>query len=201
MNGELATATVVAALEELRIDYMLVGSFSTNFYGISRSTRDADIVIQLNEATLADLQHRLGSEFKIDMQMSFETATGTKRNVMTLADSDFKIELFRLSPDAHDQERFRRRKRMFVRQLGHEAFLPTVEDVVVFKLRWAVEAGRLKDREDLRDVIAVQQGQLDWNYVHRWTAEHGTRACLDEIVRSIPAGLLDPGAYPKTEST
>lgn len=133
MNGEHATANVVTALEGLRIEYMLVGSFSTNFYGITRSTRDADIVIQLNEATLTDLQQRLGSEFKIDMQMSFETATGTKRNVITLADSDFKIELFRLSRDAHDQERFRRRERVFVHQLGHEAFVPTVEDVVVFK--------------------------------------------------------------------
>ena len=201
MNGEHATANVVTALEELRIQYMLVGSFSTNFYGIARSTRDADIVIQLNEATLTDLQQRLGPEFKIDMQMSFETATGTKRNVVKLADSDFKIELFRLSLDAHDQERFRRRERVFVQQLGHEAFVPTVEDVVVFKLRWAVEAGRLKDREDLRDVIAVQRGQLDWTYVHRWTAEHGTRACLDEIVRSIPADLLAPGAYPMTDAT
>ncbi len=52
MSGEQATASVVVALEELGIQYMLVGSFSTNFYGIARSTRDADIVIQLNEATL-----------------------------------------------------------------------------------------------------------------------------------------------------
>ena len=101
---------------------------------------------------------------------------------------------------AHDQERFRRRQRVFVQQLDHEAFLPTVEDVIVFKLRWAVEAGRSKDRDDLRDVIAVQQGQLDWNYVHRWTAEHGTRACLDEIIGSIPADLLLPGSYPMAKS-
>jgi hypothetical protein len=196
MKDEQATVTVIKALEELRIPYMLVGSLSSNVYGIARSTQDADIVIQLGGVTLAALQQRLGPEFRIDMQMSFETATGTKRNVVSMIDGKFKIELFRLSDDAHDQERFRRRQRVFSIQLNHEVILPTVEDVVLFKLRWAVDAGRSKDRDDVRDVLAVQQGQLDWSYVHRWTAVHGTRACLDEIVQSIPAGIFPPGAYP-----
>ena len=72
----------------------------------------------------------------------------------------------------------------FVSQLNHNAVLPSPEDVVVFKLRWAVNAGR---REDVRDVIAVQAGFLDWDYICRWTAKHGTRDCLDEILGSIPA--------------
>lgn len=44
-----------------------------------------------------------------------------------------------------------------------------------------------KDADDLRDVIAVQGDEaLDWDYIHRWTAEHGTRELLDEIRASIP---------------
>jgi len=43
------------------------------------------------------------------------------------------------------------------------------------------------DEDDVRDVIAVQgDGALDWAYIHRWTAEHGTRELLDEIRASIP---------------
>ena len=39
----------------------------------------------------------------------------------------------------------------------------------------------------MRDVIAVQGDEvLDWDYIHRWTAEHGTRELLDEIRASIP---------------
>jgi hypothetical protein len=32
----------------------------------------------------------------------------------------------------------------------------------------------------------VRGSDLDWSYVERWTAAHGTTALLDEIRRSIP---------------
>lgn len=55
------------------------------------------------------------------------------------------------------------------------------------KLRWAKHAKRGKDREDVRDVIAVQgDAALDWDYIHEWCARHGTRELLDEIRASIP---------------
>lgn len=44
-----------------------------------------------------------------------------------------------------------------------------------------------KDAEDIANVLAVQgDDAFDWNYIHRWTAEHGTREKLDEIRASIP---------------
>lgn len=39
----------------------------------------------------------------------------------------------------------------------------------------------------IRDVIAVQgEDAFDWDYIHRWAGEHGTRSRLDEIRASIP---------------
>ncbi len=60
--------------------------------------------------------------------------------------------------------------------------MPTAEDVIITKLRWA----RSKDRDDVRDVIAVQGDAIDWPYVHAWADQHGTRGLLDEIRASIP---------------
>ncbi len=42
------------------------------------------------------------------------------------------------------------------------------------------------DRDDIRGVIAVQADRIDWDYVHRWCEQHGTRPLLDEIRASIP---------------
>ena len=39
-----ATAAVIDALNALAVPYLLVGSFASNFYGIPRSTQDADFV-------------------------------------------------------------------------------------------------------------------------------------------------------------
>ena len=44
-------------------------------------------------------------------------------------------------------------------------------DRLVTKLRWAKTAGRRKDLEDARNVVAVQGGALDWPYLSRWCGE------------------------------
>jgi hypothetical protein len=46
--------------------------------------------------------------------------------------------------------------------------------------------GRARDRDDVRNVIAVQGGALDWPYIHSWCDRHGTRQLLDDVRKSIP---------------
>jgi len=70
--------------------------------------------------------------------------------------------------------------------LDRQVWLPIVEDVIVTTLHWGLLAARSKDREDVRDMIAVQGDRIDWDYVHKWCEQHGTRALLDKIRCSIP---------------
>ncbi len=184
MTSEEAILAVIEALEALNIPYILVGSFSTSYYGVPRSTKDADFVIQLETQSVSQIAERLGTAFHLDPQMSFATTTMTSRHILGVVGIPFKIELFHLSDDPHDQERFRRQRRLKARQ--REVNLPTVEDVLVTKLRWALGAKRSKDGDDVRDVIAVQDRNIDWPYVYGWCDRHGTRELLDEIRRSIP---------------
>jgi hypothetical protein len=183
MTGEEATLAVIDTLTVRAVPYMVVGPISTNYYGIPRSTKDADFVVQIEPQSIRSLADALGDGFRLDPQPSFETTTLTVRNVLEVAGSPFTIELFHLSDDPHDQERFRRRKR--VRLLNREVMLPTVEDVIITKLRWAIQQ-RSKDREDVREVLSVQREGIDWDYVHSWCDRHGTRALLAEIRQSIP---------------
>ena len=61
-------------------------------------------------------------------------------------------------------------------------WIPTAEDVVIQKLRWQ----RGKDVEDLKGVLAVSGGQLDWDYINRWAGQHGTLELLQRIQTSMP---------------
>ena len=180
MDIEHVALAVIDALEAERIPHMLVGSFSSNFYGIPRMTQDADLVIELGDRSATCLARHLPATFHLDPQMEFETVTWTKRNVVTVEGSEFKVELFRLSDDPHDRERFRRR--VTVRAFDRDIHLPTAEDVVITKLRWL----RRKDIDDLQSVIGVQNERLDWDYIHHWCEQHGTRQILDDIRREIP---------------
>ena len=178
-SGESITLQVVKALEECGIPFLLSGSFASNYYGIPRSTRDADFVLQSQRAVGPDFAQQLGEDFILEPQLSFETNTGTFRQVLRLKKKTFKVELFLLSQDPHDQARFSRRRE--VQLFERRVWLPSPEDVVITKLRWA----RGKDKDDARDVMAVQQGKLDWAYIEEWCRRHGTLALLEEIQRSI----------------
>ena len=174
------TTQVIAALSRCGIPHVVVGSFARNYHAFPRSTEDADIVLALHPASLNLFEAELGGEFSLDPQTTFETNTGTFRHVLIHRETEFKTELFLLSQDAYDQERFRRRQPFDFN--GQSSFVLTAEDVIVTKLRWL----RRKDVEDISDVIAVNHATLDWDYIHRWTAIHNTRAKLDEIRASIP---------------
>lgn len=184
MTSEEIAKRVIAVLEASRLPYMLVGSFSSNYYGIPRSTKDVDLVAELGDTSVTNLVSQLGPGFRLDPQIRFETVTGTTRHIVHVENSPFLVEIFRLSQDPHDQERFRRRVR--VEMEGAETCVPTAEDVIIMKLRWAVLGKRPKDADDVRDVIAVQGDKIDWAYVHHWCDQHGTREKLEEIRKSIP---------------
>jgi hypothetical protein len=172
---------VVDALEQLGIPYMLVGSYSSNAFGHPRSTQDADFVVELGNRPATTLFERLAPDLQFDPQMKLETVTMTGRYVGRHADSGFKVELFELSSDEHDRERFRRRRQQPF--LGSRAFLPLPEDVVVQKLRWFERSRRAKDLDDVKNVLAVQAGKLDLDYIRRWCDQHGTRTLFEQLLQ------------------
>lgn len=186
MNGYEVTAKVIEALEVSGISYMLVGSLASNVFGIPRATKDTDMVVSARTAEVAKALSALGPEFKLDPQLSFESVTGTKRQIIDVATIPYRIEVFHLSDDPHDQERFGRRRRVKDPLLNREVDVATPEDTIITKLRWAAIADRLKDRDDVRTIIGVRGETLDWDYINQWADKHGTREILDSIQKTIP---------------
>jgi hypothetical protein len=183
MNSFQATATVIAALEVLKIPYMLVGAYSSNAYGIGRSTNDADIVVQFGGDDLPLLMKHLTDDFTLDRQLQFETLTGSTRSVITFVPTNFQIELFRLNlNDEHHKVRFLRRRRLRLSTFDRDVWLPTAEDVIIQKLRWQ----RGKDIDDVIGILAVNGTSLDWTYLNQWTAKHNTSELLKQLIDSIP---------------
>jgi hypothetical protein len=177
VNSEQAVAHVISYLEEFGIEYMLVGALSCNVYGVPRASADADLVIDLGERNIFDCVSKLGPDFKLDPQLSFEMLTGSYRNVIHFLPTGFDIELFRLSDDPHHRVRFGRRVKIDLPALSKVAFIQTAEDLIIQKLRWA----RRKDLDDIVNVLTVSASSLDWKYINDWTEQHGTTALLEQL--------------------
>lgn len=178
-SGEDAVIAVLDLLNGRGVPYMIVGSFSSNRYGVPRATHDADFVIGASDGAWLQWLDELPEDFKVDPQIGFELVTATNRRIIEIPSIPFTIELFGLSEDEHDQSRFTRRRKLTL--LGRDCYLPTAEDVIVQKLRWSLGAGRAKDFEDVVSVMQVQgPGRLDWQYLGEWCAKHGTLELLEK---------------------
>lgn len=59
--------------------------------------------------------------------------------------------------------------------------MPTAEDVIVQKLRWAKLANRLKDFLDAQGVVNVRAGVLDWEYIEQWCDRLAISDKLEEL--------------------
>lgn len=184
-----AFGPVVDVLEELRIPYVIVGALTVNLYAIPRSTKDLDIIVDLGERSPQEIASRLGPNFKLNPQMSFETVTGTPRYTMEYVPTQFDIELFILrDDDGFQKSRFSRRRRAVIQ--GREVWVPTPEDTLIMKPRWGSTERRPKDLLDVESILKMQQAQgvqLDWDYIHHWCDIHGTRTLLDQIRASLPS--------------
>lgn len=168
MTGNDALLSLLEIINRLEIPYMLVGSYSSNIYGIPRSTKDADLVLQLDDGALKLLSNNLPEGLRFEEQSFFETVTATRKELLHIDGSDFLIEIFHLSSDPFDQTRFARRIKQNVTS-DLQAWFPTAEDVIIQKLRWA----RSKDFDDVVAILRVQT-MLDSDHIYHWCGLHGT---------------------------
>jgi hypothetical protein len=174
-----ATFAVIDALDRHQIQYVLVGGQAAIYYGIGRSTYDADLAVVLGRANLASIIAELGPDLRLDPQRRFEIFTNKECYEIDVVGTVFKIELFVHANDPFDEQVFNRRKRVPLH--GHEVMMATPEDVIINKVRWQ----RAKDIADLEDLLPMQAATLDWPYVEHWCNAHGTRPVLDELRRKL----------------
>jgi len=84
MTGNDGLVALIRILNEVGTPYMLVGSYSSNFYGIPRSTKDADLVFQFDSRSLSEIAKRLPEGLSFDQQSTFEMVTATRKEVILI---------------------------------------------------------------------------------------------------------------------
>jgi hypothetical protein len=185
MSIEHLALLVIKACEAAGADHMVTGAFAYNYYGIPRSTKDFDVVIDVRKSrAIGRIIGLLEPEIDFGGQVQFDTLTWGRRHIGRAREGPaYQVELFELFDDPFVLEQFRRRKMLRSSQLQHETWLPTAEDIIVQKIRW----GRSKDLDDARDVLAVQGPEtLDMPYIENWCAIHGNSERLSAILDSLP---------------
>ncbi len=177
MTASEALESFTRLLNEANVPYMVVGSFSSNYHGVPRSTKDADIVLQFDVSAWKLLSEQLPAGLTLVPQGGFEMVTATRKEIITVDGTLFEIEVFYLSEDEFDRVRFSRRIKVDLYD-GMIVWVATAEDVVVQKLRWLKTASRSKDYDDVINVMRRKGANLDFAHITEWCEQHGTLEIL-----------------------
>jgi hypothetical protein len=176
---------LLEAMEASGTEYVIVGALASGAWGIPRSTNDADFVVACTAPALDAILRNLPSAFSVEPQARMELFTGTLRWILHVDETSFAIEVFLLGNDPHHAAIFTRKRRERIAMIDREAWIPTAEDLVIQKLRWA----RRKDLDDVQNILAVQGDAIDSAYLESWCTRHGTMGRLAEVRAGIPPGL------------
>ena len=185
MNFHGLVCDVIAALDRLEVPCMLVGSWACNMYGVPRTGLDADLVVQPGDRSATELAKAVEDHLQGGPLMTIDAAEDTPRYLVLHSAAGFRIILFLMSNDAHDQQQLTRRRP--AQLAGRTVYLPSPEDVIITKLRWSKGGNRSKDVNDVVNVLAVQAGTLDLPYIRDWTDHHGTRDLFERLLAAAHA--------------
>ena len=174
---------VARRLDKLQLSYMLTGSLASMYYGVARFTHDIDLVIQIPPTAATRLAQEFQPEYFADEQMIREAYHGTFQFNLLHHETGIKIDFWLTRPDPFHREMFERRRCEIV--WGQQLWICTAEDVLLHKLYWNKITPSERQLFDVRGVIQVCGGKLDWTYIENWAAQLTVADTLRELRQTL----------------
>jgi hypothetical protein len=157
---------ITAALDARNIPYMVSGSMAMLAYTVARTTRDIDIVIELSEKSLNSFYEIFKDQFYLH-KPSVEEELHRKGMFNAIDNrSGLKIDFFVRKNSPFRKTEFERRTRQ--KLFGHEAWLVSIEDLILSKLIWIQEIQSDRQKEDVKSLL---ENKVDRAYLDKWIHE------------------------------
>lgn len=173
-------------LDELGIQYVVVGSFASSARGLQRATRDVDILARIRLEHVDLIYERLSDRYYID-RLSIRSAVAERSHFNAIhLDSMFKVDVF--VPADSDRLSQQQLDRQLPEKVSPDSdaivYVATAEDTLLAKLVWYLKGHRASDRQwsDVLGIIKLQGQQLDRIYLDHWAAQLGIKELLDQAI-------------------
>jgi hypothetical protein len=98
------------------------------------------------------------------------------------------VDLFIKRDDPYDDVELDRRLFVPLSPDGAGLFVASPEDIVLRKLAWFRAGGEVSDSQarNVRGVLRVSSGRIDWQYLRRWAAHLGIDDLLERFADPSP---------------
>ncbi|MBX3039191.1 MAG: hypothetical protein KF789_00615 [Bdellovibrionaceae bacterium] len=166
---------VVTRFDEAGIEYFLVGSLATMYYGRPRFTQDVDLVVRIKARQVPEflkafpideyycppkevIQDEVGRKGRFNL---FNQSSGVKIDVVIDKETDFYASEFS-------------RRQQVEMVPGTHIFIASPEDLILKKLDYFREGQSEKHLSDIRDIL--MNVQVDDTYLEMWVERMGLKA-------------------------
>ena len=175
----------IEVFEAMDIRYMVVGSIASGAYGEPRMTQDIDIVADILPEDIPALCAAFPeNEYYVSREAAEEAVRARGQFNIIHPSSGNKIDVIMYKEDAWGREQMLRRQR--VRILPDlEASLARPEDIILSKMDYYREGGSEKHLRDITGILKVSGGEVDREYVSRWSARLGLSEIWERILRRL----------------
>ena len=172
-----AERDVLDRLEALGIRYYVTGSWALSVYAEPRTTRDLDLVLDLDPR---DYERRIRPAFEDVYLVNDAIRIGDSAiGGLIHREEIVRIDLMLGRHDAWAKAAFDRRRKVDHPGLGRAPVI-SAEDLILAKLEWS-DGGRSElQLRDCRSVIRIVP-DLDWAYLERYAAALGVSDLLETI--------------------
>jgi hypothetical protein len=179
---------IADVFDTMKIRYLLGGSFASSFYGIPRSTLDADLVADLGVMHIDPLISALSNDFYMDAGAMREAVQKRASFNVIHLQTMFKVDIFILKEDEFSKHEMERRgKAMLGDDTDRDLFIASAEDTILHKLSWFKAGGGVSERQwnDVMGILRIQSGKLDKDYLERVSESVGVKVLLEKAYREL----------------
>lgn len=157
---------ITSALDSKNIPYMVSGSMAMLIYTVGRTTRDIDIVIELSEESLDSFYEIFKDQFYLHKPSVEEELQ--RKGMFNAIDnrSGLKIDFVIRKNSPFRRTEFERRSRQ--KLFGSEAWVVSIEDLILSKLIWIQEVQSDRQKDDIRSLL---ESNVDRAYLSKWVQE------------------------------
>jgi predicted nucleotidyltransferase len=170
MSSKEILSEIIAALNQARIPYMVVGSFASTLHGAGRATFDIDLVVSAAPEQIRALLGIL-SQAKYYYDLDAALAACRRKDMFNILDmeSGWKIDIIFEKAAPYHRQAFQRRTPAEIEQVPLVA--ATAEDTIIAKLEWAKMGESSRQIEDVAGILKIRGALLDRTYIEKWIQE------------------------------
>ena len=156
---------VVQILENNNTSYMVSGSLALGCYTVMRTTRDIDIVVELQESEVQSFLNGFDESayYRYEPAIRDEVRRGGMFNLISQT-TGFKIDFIVRKASEYAEIAFSRRK--ICEEFGVQMWVISLEDLIIAKLIWIQDYQSDRQMEDIQALL--ENKDLDRSYMLSW---------------------------------